>query len=83
METTRVSEQGQVIIPQAMRKAYRWEPGQKLFLVDTGDGILLKPKKPFAETTLSDVAGCLKFTSEAKTIEYMNAIRQSQGVDIV
>jgi AbrB family looped-hinge helix DNA binding protein len=77
METTRVSEQGQVIIPQAMRKAYGWEPGQELFLVDTGDGILLKPKKPFAETTLSDVAGCLKFSSEAKTIESMdNAIRQ-------
>lgn len=26
METTRVSEQGQIIISQAMRKAYGWEP---------------------------------------------------------
>ena len=77
METTRVSEQGQVIIPQAMRKAYGWEAGQELLLIDTGDGILLKLKTPFAATTLSDVAGCLKFSSEAKTIEDMDAaIRQ-------
>ncbi|MEH2236065.1 AbrB/MazE/SpoVT family DNA-binding domain-containing protein [Nostoc sp.] len=75
MEITKLSDQGQVIIPQAIRKAYGWEAGQELLLIDTGDGILLKPKKPFAETTLSDVAGCLKFTSEAKTIEDMdNAI---------
>ncbi|WGV25204.1 AbrB/MazE/SpoVT family DNA-binding domain-containing protein [Halotia branconii] len=79
METTRVSDQGQVIIPQAMRKACGWEAGQELLLIDTGDGILLKPKKPFAKTALSDVAGCLKFPSVAKTIEDMdNAI--SQGI---
>jgi hypothetical protein len=45
-------------------------------LIDTGDGILLKPKKPFAKTTLNDVAGCLKYQGEAKTIEDMDdAIR--------
>jgi hypothetical protein len=34
-----------------------------------GDGILLKPKKPFQETTLDQVAGCLKYEGKAKTIE--------------
>jgi hypothetical protein len=34
-----------------------------------GDGILLKPKKPFLETTLADVAGCLKYQDTPKTIE--------------
>ena len=71
METTRVSEQGQVLVPQAMREAYGWEAGQELLLIDTGDGILLKPKKTFAEAALSDVAGCLKFPSD-KTIEDMD-----------
>ncbi len=42
-----------------------------------GDGIILKPKKPFAETKLDDVAGCLKYQGEPKTLEDMdNAIRQ-------
>lgn len=78
METTRVSHQGQEIIPQAMWKAYGWEAGQELILIDTGDGILLKPKAPFPKTTLNDVAGCLKYQDEPKTIEDMNdAIRQS------
>jgi AbrB family looped-hinge helix DNA binding protein len=77
METTRVSNLGEVEIPQAMREAYGWEAGQELILIDTGDGILLKPKKPFAKTTLNDVAGCLKYQGEPKTIENMDdAIRQ-------
>ncbi|WP_371416906.1 hypothetical protein [Dolichospermum sp. UHCC 0259] len=42
-----------------------------------GDGILLKPKKPFKETTLEQVAGCLKYEEKAKTIEEMDeAIEQ-------
>ena len=77
METTRVSNLGQVVIPQAMLKAYGWEAGEELILIDTGEGILLKPKKHFAKTTLNDVAGCLKYQGEAKTIAHMNdAIRQ-------
>ena len=77
METTKISHQGQVVIPPAMRKAYGWEVGQELILIDTGDGILLKPKMSFPKTTLNDVAGCLKYQDEPKTIEDMNdAIRQ-------
>jgi hypothetical protein len=42
-----------------------------------GDGILLKPKKPFTETTLNDVAGCLKYEGSRQSLEDMNyAIRQ-------
>ena len=36
--------------------------------IDTGDGILLKPKKPFEETNLEDVAGCLQYEGKAKTL---------------
>lgn len=34
---------------------------QELIAIDVGNGILLKPKKPFQETTLEQVAGCLKY----------------------
>lgn len=60
METTRLSSKGQVIIPKAIRDSHHWENGLEFQVIDTGDGILLKPKTPFAETGLADVAGMLR-----------------------
>lgn len=76
METTRLSSKGQVIIPKSLRDAHHWEVGQELVAVDVGDGILLKPKKPFEETTIEDVAGCLKYQSSKSLEEIEDAIRQ-------
>lgn len=77
MEVTRLSSKGQVIIPKALRTAHHWEAGQELIAIDVGDGILLKPKNPFAETTLAQVAGCLKYQGNAKSLdEIEEAIRQ-------
>lgn len=80
MEVKHLSNTGQVIIPKALRDAHRWEAGQELIAIDMGDGILLKPKKPFRKTTLEDVAGCLKYTGKPKSIyELEDAI--GQGVE--
>lgn len=77
METTRLSSKGQVIIPKALRDIYHWKTGQELIAIDTGDGILLKLKHPFSETKLEDVAGCLHYEGEAKTLDELDdAIRQ-------
>ncbi len=77
MEVTRLSSKGQVIIPKALRVAHHWEAGQELIAVDVGDGILLKPKKPFEATTLAEVAGCLRYEGQPKSLEDMNgALRQ-------
>ncbi|MEH1917476.1 AbrB/MazE/SpoVT family DNA-binding domain-containing protein [Nostoc sp.] len=77
MEITKLSPQGQVIIPQSLREVHQWEVGQEFIIIDMGDGILLKPKKLFPETKLDDVAGCLKYQGKPKTLEDMdNAIRQ-------
>ena len=73
MNTTKLSSKGQVIIPKSVRSAHRWEAGQELVVVDVGDGILLKPKAPFDESTLDEVAGCLRFDGKAKTLDEMNA----------
>ena len=72
MDSIKLSSKGQVIIPKHIRLAYHWEAGQELILVDTGNGILLKPKAPFSESTLSEVAGCLYNAGAAKTLEEMN-----------
>ncbi|MBD2204427.1 AbrB/MazE/SpoVT family DNA-binding domain-containing protein [Calothrix sp. FACHB-1219] len=77
MEITKVSSEGQVILPEELLKASGWEIGQELIAINMGDGILLKPKKPFTETTLNDVAACLKYEGSPKSLEEMNdAIRQ-------
>jgi AbrB family looped-hinge helix DNA binding protein len=75
MEITRLSSKGQVIIPKVLRDSYHWEAGQELIAIDLGDGILLKAKKPFPETTLAQVGGCLRYQGKPKSLEELeNAI---------
>lgn len=77
MEVTHLSSEGQVMIPKAFRVAHQWEAGQELIAIEVGDGILLKPKKPFPQTTLDQVTGCLRYEGKPKSLEEMeDAIRQ-------
>ena len=79
MEVTHLLSEGQVTIPQSLREAHRWQEGQELVAIDLGDGILLKPKKPFAESTLAAVAGCLPYREQPKRLEDFEAAIQ-QGI---
>ncbi len=77
METTKLSSKGQVIIPKELRDQYNWKAGLEFVVIDMGDGIILKPKRPFAQTNLTDVAGILAY--EGRTIsqeEMEQAIRE-------
>ncbi len=77
MTVTRLSSKGQVIIPKPIRSTHHWEQGQQLAVVDTGDGILLKPASPFHESCLEDVAGFLRYSGKPKTLKDMeDAIKQ-------
>ena len=69
--TTKMSSKGQVIIPKPLRDALKWQPGLKLQVIDTGNGVLLRPAKHFLETSLQEVAGCLKYPGKAKTLADM------------
>lgn len=71
MKVTRLSSKGQVIIPKPLRASHHWEAGQELEVVDVGDGILLKPKTPFEETSIKDVASCLGDKGKAKAPDDM------------
>ena len=73
METTRLSSKGQVIIPKTFRSTLHWEPGLELMVIDTGDGLLLKPKAPFAPSELSDVFGMFKGKVAPRTDEEIQA----------
>lgn len=75
-ETVYLSDRGQVMIPEAMRTARKWRAGQELVAVEVAGGIFLKPKTPFRETTLDEVAGCLGYDGTAKTLDDMEAAIQ-------
>ncbi len=78
MNTTKLSSKGQVIIPKPIRTDHHWESGQDLIVIDTGDGVLLKPRTPFDETIIDDVASCLKYSGTPKTLDEMEqAIKQA------
>ena len=77
MNTTKLSSKGQVIIPKPIRMAHHWETGQDFIVINTNNGVLLKPKNPFKETSLDEVASCLKYQGKRKTLDDMEqAIKQ-------
>jgi AbrB family looped-hinge helix DNA binding protein len=73
MPVTRMSSKGQVVIPKTIRTRYKWNPGQELTVIDTGDGIALKSAQPFRPTTLDQVAGRLRYTGRPVSLEEMEA----------
>jgi AbrB family looped-hinge helix DNA binding protein len=71
--TTTVSTKGQVILPKAIRQRRHWEPGTRLMVEDTPEGVLLKAAPVFAATRPEDVAGMLAYRGRPKTVEEMDA----------
>ena len=72
MQTTKLSSKGQVIIPKILRDRYNWNTGQILNVIDAGNGILLKPSRPFKKTKLEQVAGILKCSGKPISIAQMD-----------
>ena len=71
METTRLSSKGQVILPKSVRDAHKWTPGTEFSVEPVGDGVLLRPQKPFPARAFEDVYGCLKSGQAPKTVQQM------------
>lgn len=53
MQVTLLSSKGQVILPKALRDAHHWQAGTRLEVLDTADGVLLKPVMVRQTTALS------------------------------
>ena len=69
MDTIKISDMGKITIPATIQNHVHWQDGQELRVIYSGDGILLKPKKIFPPTKLEDVAGCLDFQGQPKTLK--------------
>ena len=70
---TTLSTKGQVILPKAIRQRRHWEPGMRLIVEDTTDGVLLKAAPLFPPTRPKDVFGCLGHIGRPKTLAEMDA----------
>jgi AbrB family looped-hinge helix DNA binding protein len=80
MATTKLSSKGQVIIPKSIRDAHDWRAGITLDISEHEEGILLRPSRPYARTSLDDVAGCLEWSGPTITIEEMDkAVAEEAG----
>ncbi len=73
METTRLSTKGQIILPKRIRTSRDWKPGTEFTVQETGDGVLLRPKKHFPPTRLEDIVGFLKYRGKRKSLAEMDA----------
>ena len=79
MDTTRLSSKGQVIIPKAVRDAHGWEPGTELVVEERPEGVLLRTHRVFAPARLEDVAGCLKYRGQPKSLEDMDRAVEAEA----
>ena len=51
METVVLSSKGQFVLPKTIRDRHHWDAGTEFMVIDRGDEVVLKPVKPFAETS--------------------------------
>ena len=71
--TAIVSARGRVALPGPVRRARRWEPGTRLVVENTPEGVLLKPAPAFAETLPEDVFGSVAWDGPPVSLEDMEA----------
>lgn len=72
METTRLSSKGQIIIPQAIREAHKWQSGLEFDVVDTEQGLLLMPHMPFKAMSVNELLGCVGYKGAKKSLKEMD-----------
>lgn len=72
MATTRLSSKGRATIPKPVRETRHWGPGQRFAVIETEEGILLKPTSLFPAPTVEETSGCLQYKGNAKDLADMD-----------
>lgn len=52
MQTVRLGNQGQLVLPKAILDVHQWVEGTKFVIWDTGSEIVIKPMSPFPVSQL-------------------------------
>ncbi|MEI6425343.1 MAG: hypothetical protein WCP55_24245 [Lentisphaerota bacterium] len=66
MFTTHLSSKGQIVIPSSICKAHKWMPGLEFIIEDSGESAMLRPTRPFAASSFSEVSACLAYKGSIK-----------------
>ena len=74
--TTRLSAKGQVVIPRRLRHARHWDAGTEFDVVETADGVLLRPRGFAKVATIDSIAGMLRHPGPPVSLEDMQ-----RGID--
>lgn len=73
LEVIQLLNNGQIVIPQAIRQMRQWESGQEFTVEETAEGVLIRPvASVLPRTTVADVAGFLKYEGDPISIEEMD-----------
>jgi AbrB family looped-hinge helix DNA binding protein len=76
MNTTKLSSKGQIVLPSVIRGARQWPAGTEFAVIDTPEGVLLKPLAPaprFAPTRLADIVGMAGYVGPRLSLADMDA----------
>lgn len=77
-----MSAKGQVVIPKATRERWHFGPGTQLEVVETDEGVLLKPRRPRGGETFDEVTARLRkivhYDGPIVSIAEMNATIASE-----
>jgi AbrB family looped-hinge helix DNA binding protein len=79
METTRLSSKGQIVLPSATRANRKWQAGTEFQVIETAEGVLLRPVGPFAPTRIDDVFGMARFRGRKRSIAAMDAAVEAEA----
>lgn len=71
--TTTVSNEGQVILPKAMRDHLGWGAGARLVVEEVDGVVTLRRASPFPQTDIDKVFGMLKSPVGTLSLEEMDA----------
>jgi AbrB family looped-hinge helix DNA binding protein len=71
--TTVVSTKGQVILPKTIRQRRDWQPGTRLIVEETNEGVLLRSASAFPQTRPETVFGLLRRPGPPRSLEEMDA----------
>ena len=71
METVMLGNQGQLVLPKAIRAIHQWVEGTQFFIFDTGNEVVLKPVSPFPVSQLEPPSTPSVYQGAPLTLEEM------------